>query len=669
MRQALPILFIILLCATAAIAQPEVYSVADATLQVRLGSQVRLLPRVDNARIDEVNVFLLFVPQEGYGQSVSYVDTTPPAQRTKDAVHFSWMNPQERTLSYEVRSKVQTSSVRAKVYTPVAYPVLITDIPDQFRRYIDPTETIDSDDSEIRRVADNLARGESDLWSLTSKVAIWTSQSVAYNLSTLTADVSEKASWVLENRYGVCDEITSLFIALMRALGVPARFVSGVAFTDSPQFPAGWGAHGWAEVYFPFYGWVPFDPTFGQLGWIDPGHIVLRISDDPATPSTRFEWRGRDMDLEADPLNITASIVSLGQRESSVVHLEADLFRDDVGFGSANLVTVKVTNLRDYYVTTKVSLANVNEMEALDGWDRQVIIEPKGVAYASFRIQIKSGLDPKFQYTLPILAYTQRNESARTQITATSGGRKYSLIDVTRAESLKREEESKQYSTQVRLACIPLQREFYADETASVNCTLQNPGETPLRDVQVCLRGTCKSLTAPKGSTVSALLDLSYFSPGVQEYTVTAKNDEISKSATFEVDMLDRPAIGIIDVAAPDAADYGSTFNISFTLNRTSHSTPEEIRVVVSRKGWQQEFTLDGIVGRQPFVITMHGSDLGTSDNQFKVVASWKDLRGRGYGAEQRFTIKMGRINVLQRSWVFVREFGRNLWANLKWWD
>ena len=60
---------------------------------------------------------------------------------------------------------------------------------------------------------------------------------------------------------------------MLRAVGVPAKFVSGVAYTDSPLFTERWGGHGWAEVYFPEIGWVAFDPTFGEFGWIDVGHI------------------------------------------------------------------------------------------------------------------------------------------------------------------------------------------------------------------------------------------------------------------------------------------------------------------------------------------------------------------------------------------------------------
>ena len=59
-----------------------------------------------------------------------------------------------------------------------------------------------------------------DLFIVVYKLAEWVKTNVNYDLSTLTASVSQKASWVLDNKEGVCDEITNLFIALSRALGI-----------------------------------------------------------------------------------------------------------------------------------------------------------------------------------------------------------------------------------------------------------------------------------------------------------------------------------------------------------------------------------------------------------------------------------------------------------------
>jgi transglutaminase-like putative cysteine protease len=65
---------------------------------------------------------------------------------------------------------------------------------------------------------------------------------------------------VLELRAGVCQDFAHLFIAVARAMGVPARYVSGYIHA-----PRGSGvataSHAWAEAWVPTRGWVGYDAT------------------------------------------------------------------------------------------------------------------------------------------------------------------------------------------------------------------------------------------------------------------------------------------------------------------------------------------------------------------------------------------------------------------------
>ncbi|HXM73473.1 MAG TPA: transglutaminase family protein [Candidatus Dormibacteraeota bacterium] len=65
---------------------------------------------------------------------------------------------------------------------------------------------------------------------------------------------------VLELKAGVCQDFAHLFIAVARAMGVPARYVSGYIHA-----PRGSGvataSHAWAEAWVPSRGWVGYDAT------------------------------------------------------------------------------------------------------------------------------------------------------------------------------------------------------------------------------------------------------------------------------------------------------------------------------------------------------------------------------------------------------------------------
>jgi hypothetical protein len=68
---------------------------------------------------------------------------------------------------------------------------------------------------------------------------------------------------------GFCSYYASSMTVLLRAVGVPARLVTGYAngeFNYNDHFyhvPLA-NAHAWVEVYFPLYGWVEFEPTPSQ---------------------------------------------------------------------------------------------------------------------------------------------------------------------------------------------------------------------------------------------------------------------------------------------------------------------------------------------------------------------------------------------------------------------
>ena len=82
---------------------------------------------------------------------------------------------------------------------------------------------------------------------------------------------------VIEKRRGVCQDFAHFQIGCLRALGLPARYVSGYLETLPPDGEAKLvgsdASHAWVQTYVPQVGWVDVDPTNNMMA--SERHIVV----------------------------------------------------------------------------------------------------------------------------------------------------------------------------------------------------------------------------------------------------------------------------------------------------------------------------------------------------------------------------------------------------------
>lgn len=81
--------------------------------------------------------------------------------------------------------------------------------------------------------------------------------------------------FLFETKAGYCDNFSTSMAVMLRAVGIPTRWVKGFTpgeYQDTLESGAtvyevtNANAHSWVEVYFPGSGWVPFEPTIGFSG-------------------------------------------------------------------------------------------------------------------------------------------------------------------------------------------------------------------------------------------------------------------------------------------------------------------------------------------------------------------------------------------------------------------
>lgn len=123
----------------------------------------------------------------------------------------------------------------------------------------------------------------------------------------------------LDIKAGVCQDYAHLMIAVARAWGIPARYVSGYLYdTEEQTLRAANATHAWVECWLPQLGWMPFDPTNAKVD--DENLITVAIGRDyrDVAPSRGITFGGGRSDLSVD-VNVkrqrveTASHLTQGQ--------------------------------------------------------------------------------------------------------------------------------------------------------------------------------------------------------------------------------------------------------------------------------------------------------------------------------------------------------------------
>ncbi|MBO0867244.1 MAG: transglutaminase domain-containing protein [Micromonosporaceae bacterium] len=108
-----------------------------------------------------------------------------------------------------------------------------------------------------------------------------------YELSTKTGSSGSDIENFLNNRAGYCEQYAAALAWMVRQAGFPARvafgFTLGTGSNGGTYTLTNKNLHAWTEVYFPGYGWVPFDatPTSGLSG-----PVSTTWAPDPNRPAT-----------------------------------------------------------------------------------------------------------------------------------------------------------------------------------------------------------------------------------------------------------------------------------------------------------------------------------------------------------------------------------------------
>jgi transglutaminase-like putative cysteine protease len=132
--------------------------------------------------------------------------------------------------------------------------------PPEVRQYLESSFWLPSDDPKIRALAAQIVAGKPGVLARARAVYDWVLENTRRDPSVQGCGTGA-VDRAIAARSGKCADIGSVYVALARAAGVPAREVFGLRLGRPGQTDLSEGHHCWAEFYLPGTGWVPVDPS------------------------------------------------------------------------------------------------------------------------------------------------------------------------------------------------------------------------------------------------------------------------------------------------------------------------------------------------------------------------------------------------------------------------
>jgi hypothetical protein len=132
-------------------------------------------------------------------------------------------------------------------------------IPASIEQYLQPSALIPTD-GEIGKLAQNIIAGKNGVLEKAHAVYNWMVENTVRDPSVKGCGLGI-VEITLTKRSGKCADLSSVYVALARAAGVPAREVFGLRLGKKIEQDMTGGYHCWAEFYLPGTGWVQVDPA------------------------------------------------------------------------------------------------------------------------------------------------------------------------------------------------------------------------------------------------------------------------------------------------------------------------------------------------------------------------------------------------------------------------
>jgi hypothetical protein len=326
---------------------------------------------------------------------------------------------------------------------------------------------------------------------------------------------------------------------------------------------------------------------------------------------------------------------------------------------------LSVKNLQDYYVTTRISLANVNELEFLDDNFKSVLLKPKEEKKLYWMIKVSSELEPNYIYTFPIKIKASSGEEAETSFKASKQFKIYSE-EYMRMPMSTEQPESKPYSRNVSVTCFQSKNGIYLNESVNISCVVNNQGDQILRNLEICIENDCYTTKILGNETVRANYTKKFNTLGMKTLVFKAENELIKKSYYAIIEVQDKPLIEIANLSFPESMDYEDSSAIRLLAKKKSNTSPRNVHVIIEHELINEDWNVPSFDHNYEFTVLLKGENLKLNKNDFKIIITYEDEQGKQYSLEKELSIQLNNPTLFQKImiWLNIAEHNIKEWFN-----
>ncbi len=522
-------------------------------------------------------------------------------------------------------------------------------VPEELIKFTEPS-VYTVDDSFIKNKAQQLATD--DALETIYRIAEYVRKNMEYNLE---YQELENASWIMQEKKGVCSHYTILFMALVRSLNIPARYVSGVAYSNKEKE---FREHAWAEVWLgedgegSDEGWIPFDITFRQYGWVDATHIIFKKSLDAGEASVEYRYIGK---IEPQELKIETTIENYGEKINLPVELKAEPYLNTTSIYSYLPIKVTAKNLNNYYFFLPV---HVSTAPGVFGETEKILfLKPLDETETFFIIYLEN-VDIKKCKQACIAQITIEDifeNSVSTAIRFEKGKTRIELEEaqaIVAAAGLEEKE--------IDFYCKTTKDFYYDYENITIDCIVENHANVA-KELSVCNQDTCENFILFKNekkeikleipAAIVAVTNEDTEDQGIMKClilcAIAREKKDVLGISCIDIVILKSPEIKIDMQKEAKEANYGDK-DIQLIIESNTQTSAELIIEATEKKySEKQGILIDK--GIQTINIKIKTWKLNIGENPIHATLVHKDKNNKTYETKKDFILTVKDVSVFKK--------------------